>query len=145
MLCSCYKTRKFCYFKTKLLSSFFLLEYLKLHFCVFKLKKELTDARTELQTLQQQQTNGTLEQNKIHQVERLNLQNEITSLKSQLQQVETQYAQEVQTARTTINNLEANLIEQKNKNDVSVFVCFSGFACRFYFLSFRSCVKRTGK
>lgn len=114
----------------------------------FQLKKDLSDARTEIQTLQQQQTNGTLEQNKIHQVERLNLQNEITSLKSQLQQVETQYAQEVQTARTTINNLEANLIEQKNKNDVSVvlvFFCFCMSWFCFYFLSFRSCVKRTGK
>lgn len=52
-------------------------------------------------------------------MERLNLQNEITSLKSQLQQTEIKFAQEIQTARTTINNLEASLVEQKNKNDVS--------------------------
>lgn len=112
---------------------------------MFQLKKELSESRTEIQNIQQQQTNGTIEQNKLHQVERLNLQNEITSLRSQLQQAETKHAQEVQTVRNTIINLEANLTEQKNKNDVSLFALFSFLVLHVVCLSFRSCVKRTGK
>lgn len=90
----------------------------------------MSEARTEIEKLQQQQTTGAIEQNKIHQVERLNYQNEITSLKSQLQQAEIKFAQEVQNAKTTIDNLQINLNEQRNKNDVSG-VCFCLLFCMF--------------
>lgn len=92
----------------------------------------MAESHTENEKLQQQQTSGTIEQNKIHQVERLNLQNEITSLKSQLQQTETRLTQEIQTAQTTINNLESSLTEQKNKNDVSCVFCVCVFL--FFFV-----------
>lgn len=82
--------------------------------------------RADLDELQQEQSNlqsnGVEEQNKAYEIERLNLQNEIASLKSQLQQTQSEYDKKLSMTNTTLEKLQAELTEQRSKNNVSCIV-----------------------
>lgn len=63
--------------------------------------------------------NGEKEQIKNHEVEIYNLHNEIASLKRLLDESNDHYNIELNVAKSTITKLESDLVEQKNKNNVS--------------------------
>lgn len=84
---------------------------------MFKLRADIQKSQEEKKQLQEANINGSREINKAHQIEVLNLKNELESLKSELQQ-----SQEIAAAtlNDTIKKLENELQEQKSKNNVSL-------------------------
>lgn len=82
----------------------------------FQLRSDLQKSQEEKKQLQEANINGSREINKVHQIEILNLKNELESVRSQLQQTH-----ETATAKVdeTIKKLEDELQEQKTKNNVS--------------------------
>lgn len=81
---------------------------------------ELQKSQEDKKQLQESNINGSRETNKKHQIEILNLKNELESVRSQLQQT-----QENATAKVneTIKRLEDELQEQKTKNNVRISLC----------------------
>lgn len=77
---------------------------------------DLKKVQEENAQLHEANVSGSIERNKVHQVELLNLRNELTSVRSQLKQAEEKYATEVS---TTVKQLEKELDLQKIKNNVS--------------------------
>lgn len=64
--------------------------------------------------------NGSIEANKAHGIELLNLQNELSSVKAQLEKFENLYMVEVDLKQKLTTQLE----EQRQKNNVSNFKMF---------------------
>lgn len=86
---------------------------------------------------------------KVKEIEVLNLQNELSSVRAHLQQKESQLSKELEKTRINIKNLESELQEQRNKNDVSVSLIVS-LSFFFVLLIFVVCMgrnyeKRIGK
>lgn len=89
---------------------------------MFQLKSELQQLREE----QLSQVNGSSEESKAQVVEILNLTNELSSVKSELtsiklelQQTETRYKSELENSDKEYTTIQAELEEQKKKNNVS--------------------------
>lgn len=101
---------------------------------------DLKKVQEENSQLHEANVSGSIERNKAHQVELLNVRNELTSVRSQLKQAEEKYATEVS---ATIKQLENELDQQKMKNNVSFY--FRRFIVFYEILQFRNCDKRTGK
>ncbi|XP_066142361.1 ribosome-binding protein 1 isoform X2 [Euwallacea fornicatus] len=93
-----------------------------------KLKDIINELQLENQKLQEEtndvQINGSSEENKEHEVKVLNLTNELSSVKSELNSVnqnfreaEMKYNSDITTSREMCDQLKKELEEQKNKND----------------------------
>lgn len=87
------------------------------------MKAELVDAQTEKSELQMLKANGLAKEDQSHKEELLNLQNELSSVKSELQHEKIKYTAELNASKTSLNQLEQDLNEQKNKNNVSWSEC----------------------
>lgn len=84
-----------------------------------QLRKDLEESQAEKEKLKLAQAKGTLEQDAEQKIKYLNSLNEISSLQSQLKQSEANYVTELDVAKAKISKLEADLGQQRNKNDVS--------------------------
>ncbi|XP_066263175.1 ribosome-binding protein 1 isoform X2 [Euwallacea similis] len=93
-----------------------------------KLKDIINELQLENQKLQEEtndvQINGSSEENKEHEVKVLNLTNELSSVKSELNSVnqnfreaEIKYNSDITTSQEMYDQLKKELEEQKNKND----------------------------
>lgn len=89
--------------------------------------------------------------NKMKEIEVLNLQNELSSLRAHLQQKESQLNTELEKSKKNITELQNELQEQRNKNDVSVLyylVVNNSFCFLLMFLFYctgRNYEKKIGK
>ncbi|KAK4885227.1 hypothetical protein RN001_001498 [Aquatica leii] len=89
----------------------------ELDFILTQVKTELKEVQSEKSELQQIKENGIAQENQVHKEELLNLHNELSSVKSQLQFVETKYAEDLDNSKKTVNDLKTELEEQKEKNN----------------------------
>ena len=83
------------------------------------LQEEKFKLLEEKAQLQAAHANSSVEENKAHKVEILNLRNELTSVKTQLQQTEKKYVAELDATKKTVSGLQNELDEQRTKNNVS--------------------------
>nr|XP_022907680.1 ribosome-binding protein 1 isoform X3 [Onthophagus taurus] len=81
---------------------------------ITKLKSEVLNLEEEKRQTDLSRENGVMEEKKAHQVEVMNLQNELSSLKSQMQENEKRYNANLD---ASIKRLETELAEQKDKNN----------------------------
>lgn len=63
--------------------------------------------------------NGLAQENQIHKAELLNLDNELSSVKSELQFVQSKYSADMNASKNMVKQLQTELDEQKTKNNVS--------------------------
>ncbi|XP_022907681.2 kinectin isoform X8 [Onthophagus taurus] len=84
---------------------------------ITKLKSEVLNLEEEKRQTDLSRENGVMEEKKAHQVEVMNLQNELSSLKSQMQENEKRYNANLD---ASIKRLETELAEQKDKNNETV-------------------------
>lgn len=83
---------------------------------IAQLKMDLEKSAEEKAKLETAKQNGSAEESKLHQIELLNLHNELSSVKLLLQQSEIRFAEELD---LTVEGLRRELQEQKVKNNVS--------------------------
>lgn len=101
-----------------------------------------TQLKAEIQQLKDETSvrlNGSSEETKVHEVNILNLTNELTSVRNELNsvnqkllEVETEYQKELSAALEHCSAMKVQLEEQKVKNDVSstfVYVSTLYFSC----------------
>jgi ribosome-binding protein 1 len=82
---------------------------------ISQLKADLRQAQEETLQLQVTQVNGTLQENKQHEVEILNLHNELSSVKTQLMQAQKKTEMDVKIANATIEGLRCEIVELNTK------------------------------
>ncbi|KAK5647613.1 hypothetical protein RI129_002505 [Pyrocoelia pectoralis] len=82
-----------------------------------QIKAELRDVQEEKAELQQIKANGVAQENQHHKEELLNLHNELSSVKLELQFVESKYGTDLDASKNTVLQLQTELDEQKIKNN----------------------------
>lgn len=82
-----------------------------------QIKAELRDVQDERAELQQIKANGVAQENRHHKEELLNLHNELSSVKLELQFVESKYVTDLDASKDTVLQLQTELDEQKIKNN----------------------------
>ena len=75
--------------------------------------------QTEKSQIQSANANGNVEENKAHKLEIMNLHNELDSLRTQKQQVDTLNT-ELENSKQSLSKLQKELEEQREKNNVRV-------------------------